>query len=132
MQFGIYLVENGVITCEEFFAALKLQLRSRPTIGGLAIEKRKLNVRQVFSVLRLQCDAPADLFGELAVKAGYLSAEDLSRLIHEQGQRVKPFSDVLVEAGILSVETVERHFGEYRRQHDHCEDESTARDACLA
>jgi hypothetical protein len=132
MQFGIYLVENGVITCEEFFEALKLQVRTRPTIGGLAIEKRKLNVRQVFSVLRQQCDSPADLFGELAVKAGYISGEELASLIHEQTTRVRPFSDILVELEILSPEVVDDHIREYRHVHEHADSYAVAHDACHA
>ena len=30
MQFAMYLVENGVISCEEFFEAVKLQLHLGP------------------------------------------------------------------------------------------------------
>ncbi len=115
MQFGMYLVENGVITCEEFFEALKLQLRTRPQLGALAIEKRKLNVRQVFGVLRSQCDSPDDLFGELAVKLGYLTEEDLAWLLHEQAVRVKPFTELLAELGILTAEDVEKQFRAYRQ-----------------
>lgn len=54
MQFAMYLVENGVITCEEFFEALKLQTRSRPKLGALAIKNRMLTCRQVFQVLEAQ------------------------------------------------------------------------------
>jgi hypothetical protein len=115
MQFGIYLVDNGMITCEEFFEALKLQLKTRPQLGALAIEKRKLNVRQVFGVLRSQCDSPDDMFGELAVKLGYLTAEELALLLHEQSLRVRPFAEILVETGILSADAVEKHFRDFRR-----------------
>jgi hypothetical protein len=115
MQFGMYLVENGVITCEEFFEALKLQLKTRPQLGALAIEKRMLNVRQVFGVLRSQCDSPDDMFGEMAVKLGYLTPEELALLLHEQAVRVRPFSEIVVEANILPAETVERHYRDYRR-----------------
>ena len=115
MQFGMYLVENGVITCDEFFEALKLQLKSRPQLGALAIERRKLNVRQVFSVLRCQCDSPDDMFGELAVRNGYLTEAELTELLHEQSVRVRPFSEIVIEAGILSPAVVEKHYADYRR-----------------
>ena len=100
MLFGIYLVENGVITCEEFFETLKLQIRTRPPLGGLAIEQRKLTAKQVFAILRQQCDSPADMFGELAVKMGLL--------------RLRPFAELLVETGILPAETVAAHERDYR------------------
>jgi hypothetical protein len=114
MLFGIYLVENGVLSCEDFYEALKLQLRSRPQLGGLAIEMRKLSARDVFAVLRRQCESPADMFGELAVKLGYLTPDDLGHLIHEQSVRLKPFQEILVEAGMLSAEVVAQHAREYR------------------
>ena len=114
MQFGMYLVENGVITCEEFYEALKLQLGTRPQLGALAIEKRKLNVRQVFGVLRSQCDSPDEKFGSVALKLGYLTEADLAWLLHEQSVRVRPFSELLVEIDVLSVDEVEKHYRGYR------------------
>ena len=122
MLFGVYLVENGVISCEEFFEALKLQIRTRPQLGGLAVERRLLNIRQVFSVLRKQCDSPADLFGELAVQFGYLTPEELTQLIQEQQKRLKPFSEILVEIGILSADAVKQHEREFRRTMEHADE----------
>jgi hypothetical protein len=126
MQFGIYLVDNGVITCEEFFEALKLQLKTRPQLGALAIEKRKLNVRQVFGVLRSQCDSPDDMFGELAVKLGYLTADELTQLLHEQAVRVRSFCEILADAGILSADAVAKHFSDYRRALEPVEEDELA------
>lgn len=115
MQFGVYLVENDVISSDEFFEAVKLQLRTRPQIGALAIEMQKLNVRQVFSLLNEQCDAPGELFGELAIKAGYLTAEELSQLVQEQTRRAVPLHELLVEVGILTPEDADRHYRDFRR-----------------
>jgi hypothetical protein len=115
MQFGIYLVENGVLSCEEFYEALKLHVRSRPQLGALAIQTRKLNFRQVFAILRAQCDAPNELFGELATSLGYLTQDDLAQLLAEQEQRSLPFKQALVDSDILSEDVVEQHYAEYRR-----------------
>lgn len=84
MQFAEYLVDNGTITCEELFESLKLQTHSRPQLGALAIETRRLTCRQVFAILRAQCDQPEALFGELAVRLGYLTDDDLQHLLVEQ------------------------------------------------
>ena len=115
MQFGIYLVDNGVISCEEFFEALKLHQRSRPQMGALAIQTRKLNFRQVFAILRAQCDAPNELFGELAISLGYLTSDDLAQLLAEQALRSKSLVDVLVDNGMLTSDQAEEYFNDYRR-----------------
>jgi hypothetical protein len=65
--------------------------------------------------MRQQCDAPADLFGELALQAGYLTPADLTSLVQEQAQRGKTFEDVLVELELLTPESLAEHYGEFRR-----------------
>jgi hypothetical protein len=130
MLFGIYLVENGVITCEEFFETLKLQLRLRPALGALAIELRMLSASQVFSIMRSQCDAPADMFGELAVQAGHLNVSQLGQLVHEQSRRLRPFSELLYESGILPADVVAKHFRDYRWTMEHVEEPAPAAANC--
>ena len=115
MQFAMYLVDNGVISCEEFFEALKLQMSTRLQLGALAIEIRRLTFRQVFAILRAQCDEPNTMFGELAVRLGHLTDEDVTKLLAEQASRAMPLLEVLVDNGFLSAEAAELHYAEYRR-----------------
>jgi hypothetical protein len=123
MQFAMYLVDNGVLSCDEYYEAAKLQQHSRPQLGALAIEARLMTVKQLFAVLSLQCDEPNTRFGELAVRLGFLTAEDLTQLLAEQERRAKPLIDVLVDEDFLSAEDVEHHYAVYRRclQGDRCE-----------
>lgn len=114
MQFAMYLVDNGVMTCEDFFEALKLQIHSRPQLGALAIDTRRLSFRQVSAILSHQCDEPNQRFGEIAMRLGYLKEEELSALLVEQAKRVTPLTDVLVENGFLSEAELELHFADYR------------------
>ncbi|MBA3483322.1 MAG: hypothetical protein H0T51_16055 [Pirellulales bacterium] len=115
MQFAMYLVDNGVLTCEEYYEASKLQMHSRPQLGALAIEARRLTVKQVFAVLSMQCDEPNTKFGELAVRLGYLTDDDITQLLAEQERRAMPLLDVLVENDFLSAQVAEQHYAEYRR-----------------
>jgi hypothetical protein len=115
MQFAMYLVDNGVISCEEFFEALKLQVHSRPQLGSLAIATRRLTFRQVSHVLREQCDEPNQLFGEIAVRLGYLTDDELSRLLAEQVGQSQPLGDVLVENGFITRAEAEQHYAEFRQ-----------------
>jgi hypothetical protein len=115
MQFAMFLVDNGVISCDEFFEALKLQLHSRPQLGSMAIGTRRLTFRQVSHILREQCDEPNQMFGEIAVRLGYLTEDDLSRLLAEQAAQAKPLGDVLVENGFLAREESEQYFAQFRQ-----------------
>lgn len=131
MQFGVYLVDNDLITPDEFFEAVKLQLRTRPQLGALAIECRKLNVRQVFSLLRRQCDAPTEMFGDLAIQAGLLTAAEVEELIEEQLRRVRPVRDLLIEMGIFSAEEANQFHADFRRSMQKAEERFTAAPALV-
>ena len=73
-------------------------------------------------MLSLQCDEPNTKFGELAVRLGYLTDDDISQLLAEQERRATPLLEVLVENDFLSAELAEQHYAEYRRclQGDRC------------
>lgn len=119
MLFGIYLVENGVLDSDEFFEALKLQVRTRPQIGALAIQQGRLSVSQVFGILKRQCDFPDVSFGKIAVELGYLAPAELDRLVQEQALKVKPLRDILIEGNFLPAGIVQQHEFEYRRAMEH-------------
>lgn len=114
MHFGIYLTENGLISCEQFMEALKHQLSSRPLLGALAIETEKLSVKQVFHILRIQAETPGELFGELAVEQGFLTEADVASLILLQSMRVRPLAQIIVELGFASADEVDRHQIDFR------------------
>jgi hypothetical protein len=126
MQFGVYLVDNDLITPDDFFEAVKLQLRTRPQLGALAIELHKLNVRQVFSLLRKQCDSPTEMFGDLAIQAGYLKAAEVEELVEEQLRRVRPLRDLLVEMGVFTDREATQHYADFRRSMQSIEERFTA------
>lgn len=114
MQFGLYLVKHGMITTGQFVEALEVHLTSRPLIGALAIETRKLSVKQVFSILRTQADMPHEMFGELAIQAGFMTEDDLMALLYHQSTRGKPMSQILGELGFADPDDLQEHLAEYR------------------
>ena len=114
MQFGLYLVENGIITPEQFVEALQVQIDSRPQLGSLAIEQKALTMKEVFQVLRTQADEPKELFGQLAVEAGLISEDRLASLLYLQSARVRSMEEIVVELGYVSAETLEQELSEYR------------------
>ena len=114
MQFGMYLVDNGLLSTQAFYKALKLQMRSRPQLGTIAIQSRRLTVKQMFIILQEQCDTPQQMFGEIAVRLGYLTNEDLNQLLDEQSRHMASLRDLLVEHGFLSAEVVDQQYAAYR------------------
>jgi hypothetical protein len=131
MQFGVYLVDNDLLTADEFFEAVKLQLRTRPQLGALAIELHKLNVRQVFSLMRRQRDAPTEMFGDLAIQSGFLTTADVEELVEEQLRRVRPVRDLLVEMDIFSADEADQYYSDFRPSMQKAEERFTAAPALV-
>jgi hypothetical protein len=115
MHFGLYLQKKGLITSEQFVAALEAQLNTMVPIGQLALEEGVLSARDIFDVLQAQSDSPSELFGQLAVELGMMSREDLMRLLMVQADRKRPLAAILVEQGALSDADMARELAEYRR-----------------
>ena len=115
MQFGMYLVDNGLLSTQAFYKALKLQMRSRPPLGTMAIQTRKLTVKQMFVILQEQCDTPNQMFGEIAVRLGYLTNDDLNLLLEEQSRHMAGLRDILVEHSFLPADVIDQQYAAYRR-----------------
>ena len=114
MQFGLYLVKQGVITSAEFVEALEHQFTTRPQLGALAIELGLLSVREVFFILRAQANDPKEMFGELAISESLLTEDELVGLLYRQSLRAQPIGQIVVELGFASADEIERHLTDYR------------------
>ena len=107
MRFEIYLVKEGVIGSDDFVEAVERQLDSRPRIGALALESRRLSMQQVFQVLAAQARSNTP-FGRLAVELGMLRESDITDLLAMQAERTRPLSEVLLEMGSIDQATLDR------------------------
>lgn len=122
MHFGLYLVKHGVITSAQFIKALECQLLSRPQLGALALEQGKLSVKEIFQVLQAQADDPRKLFGELAIKAGMLSEDELDSLLYRQSTRTLPMPKIVVELGFVTADVAQECLVEYRSETSNAEE----------
>lgn len=120
MKFGLYLVRNGIISAEELVGALEVQNRTNVPIGQLAIEERLMSAREVFQVLHYQRDMlhRHELFGEIAVDKGFITHDELQRLLVLQMDRKPPLDDVLVEQGVLTRDEMNAELQNYRQELD--------------
>lgn len=115
MHFGLYLKKKGVITAEQFVAALELQLATLPRIGQLALEEGLISPRQVFDVLQVQRKLPEMRFGNLAIEMGLMTRNDLTRLLMIQADRKRPLAEVLVMEGMLNGKIVARELDAFQQ-----------------
>jgi hypothetical protein len=115
MHFGLFLHRRGIITAEQLVAALEVQLKHLVPIGQLALEECVLTARQIFDVLRAQDRSPHVLFGELAIELGFMTRDDLMRLLMIQADRRIPLEKILIWQGVLTRETAALELNLFRK-----------------
>src|SRR6478672_6727678 len=115
MHFGLYLKNKGIISAEQFVAALETQLATLPRIGQLALEEAIISPRDIFNVLHAQRRSPDVRFGELAIEMGLMTRNELMRLLMIQADRKRPFAEIVVDEGMMSEQLVAHELTEFRR-----------------
>ena len=115
MHFGLYLKNKGIISAEQLVEALEAQLTTLPPIGQLALEEGILSPREIFEVLVAQSQSPTERFGEIAIGMGFMTRDELMRLLMIQADRKRPVSELLVVLGILTEDHVAAEMMEYRK-----------------
>lgn len=116
MHFGIYLRRKGIVSSEQFVAALETQFEQLVPIGQLALEEGILSARDIFAILSAQQNAPLDRFGEIAIELGLMTADELMRLLMIQSDRKRPLTDILIEQGTLDEKSAAAELLAYRTQ----------------
>jgi hypothetical protein len=94
------------LAAEDLIAVIERQLRERPPLGMLAIEQRKLSMKQLFAVLQCQAESNRP-FGRIAVELGFLSPSDVLQLVGLQHERCRLVAEHIVEMGLLDAQTVQ-------------------------
>lgn len=113
LNFGLYLVEQGVISCDQFCGLVKVQQLAVPSPASVAIRSNLLTVRQVGQILGLMELNPGRTFVEAARSLGILGGDGQQRLEQEQQKLLPTLPFLLVECGLLTsrqVETMQRAF----------------------
>lgn len=113
MHFGLYLLRKECITGPQFIQAVSRQLETRPQIGSLAIETRRLTMRDVFRILSLQ-SVTNESFGQLAIQLGILTEADIRELLAIQIERTTPLAQVLVDIGAIEPYQLQGELQQFR------------------
>ena len=115
LKFGIYLVEQRIISPEQFCGLVKIQQEAGASLPTIAIRKNMLTIKQVASILDQQELQPNQSFVQLAVEADLLDRADAESLILEQRNSSPSIGKLVVECGLLTEKQCNVLFQHFKR-----------------
>jgi hypothetical protein len=116
LKFGIYLVEQRIISPEQFCGLVKIQQESASSLPTIAIRRNLMTIKQVARVLTAMERDPAKSFIDTALEEHIVDKSDVERLIHEQLDSCPPLRKLLVECGLLTHQQTEVLFNHFEKQ----------------
>lgn len=114
LKFGIYLVEQRIVTPEQFCGLVKIQQESTRSLASLAIANNFLTMKQVSRVLDGVAQNEGE-FIEFALKKGLLERSDASHLSKLQEQSGESICNLAIECGLLTARQGEVLFNHFQR-----------------
>ena len=115
LKFGIYLVEQRLISPEQFCGLVKIQQEALATLATMAIRKNMLTIKQVAIVLDQQELTPAKSFVQIAVEMDFLDREDAKQLLHDQQSSAPTIRKLAQECGLLTERQCNVLFQHYQK-----------------
>jgi len=111
---GNYLIDSGRITPQQYKAALDKMDAVRVKLGLIAVSEGFMTFAQAEEVNRLQaiCDKR---FGDIAVDKGYLTDEQVGKLLKRQGDAYLAFIQALEEDKIITIGEVSNILEEFKK-----------------
>ena len=114
LKFGIYLVEQRIMSPEQFCGLVKIQQESIRSTASLAIAHNYLTMKQVSRVLD-EIGENDGQFIEVAISKGMLERSDASHLAKLQQQSGETIRSLAVECGLLTARQGEVLFNHFQR-----------------
>ena len=110
---GKYLMDSGRITQQQFRAALDKMDAVRVKLGLIAVSEGFMTFAQAEEVNRLQaiCDKR---FGDIAVEKGYLTDEQVGKLLKRQGDAYLAFIQALEEDKLITIGEIANVLEEFK------------------
>jgi len=105
LKFGVYLVEQRIVSPEQFCGLIKIQQETVRTQAKISLQRNMLTIRQVANILDTQeanSQGSPKPFHQLAVEMNYLTAAEAATLLKAQESSGVSVNDLLVECGLLT------------------------------
>jgi hypothetical protein len=117
MGFSDYLLDHKLVTKEGMSQALKIQQRTRPPLGQLAIDRGWLTRQNIFTIVTEQANpkTKGNRFGEIAIALGFLAEAQVSDLVMAQNHPSTFIGEILISKGMLTKKQLIRALWEYNQ-----------------
>lgn len=102
LKFGIYLVEQRIISPEQFCGLVKIQQEASASLATVAIRKNLLTIKQVATVLDQQELSPGKPFTQIALENDFIDRDDAELLLQEQTHSAPSIRKLVQECGLLT------------------------------
>ena len=102
LKFGIYLVEQRVISAEQFCGLVKIQQEASQTMATIALRKNLMTIKQVNYLLDQMESNPGINFEDMALEKGLIDSQDQSIMRQSKETSCPPVRQLLVECGLLT------------------------------
>ncbi len=112
LLFGQYLRKESLVTDDDVVKARMHQIERNSLIGERFIAKGWLSEFDVQRILILQ-EESMTRFGEIAVKLGLLTPEQINEVVAESGQDYVPLGEALVILGAIDKDVKDAKLKEF-------------------
>ncbi len=102
LKYGIYLVEQRIVSPEQFCGLVKIQQEATMSLATIAIRKNALTIKQVSKVLDIQESSQGQSFIQVALDEELIDCADADRMLHEQQMSCPTIQKLVVECGLLT------------------------------
>ncbi|MEL7499408.1 MAG: hypothetical protein AAFN77_17515 [Planctomycetota bacterium] len=102
LKFGIYLVEQRIISPEQFCGLVKIQQEASMSFATIAIRKNMMTIKQVAHVLDAIEVASDKSFVQVAMEQDLIDRADADQMIHLQQMSSPSIRKLVVECGLLT------------------------------
>lgn len=112
--FADYLVEQGKLTKSNVKAVFEAKEKRRARLGVIAVAEKVMTVEQADEVNQQQA-LYDKRFGDIAVENGYLTDEQVSRLLDLQGNGFLSFMQATLDLGFMTMDEFNKNLETYQK-----------------
>ncbi|MBR6094245.1 MAG: chemotaxis protein CheX [Lachnospiraceae bacterium] len=113
--FGNFLKNAGKLSAEQLSHVYEEQKKVRVKLGLIAVSEKMMSLEQADEVNKLQSTLDKR-FGDIAVERGYLTDEQVGRLLGKQGNLYLSFVQEITNENLMTLEEVEEEFAKFQKE----------------